>query len=67
MTTRDLSTTCLTHRVRGECLEVPDLQLTGGQAARLLELKAAIYAVLLERPVVAKPLRREGRGQYVRR
>jgi hypothetical protein len=67
MTTRDLPTNCLTLRVCGQCLELPDLQLTGGQAARLLELEASTCEVRLERPVVDQLLQRGRRGQYVRR
>lgn len=56
----------LASRVRGEYLEMPGLQLTQPQAARLLGVEAAACTALLERLTAEAFLRRGGRGQYVR-
>lgn len=53
-------------RITSEYLEMPGLQLTAAQAARLLGIAPGDCVALLEELVAAGFLRRGARGHYVR-
>jgi hypothetical protein len=63
---RDPAADALACRVRGAYLEMPGLQLTSSQAARLLGLEPGACAVLLDRLMAEGFLRQSTRGRYVR-
>jgi DNA-binding IclR family transcriptional regulator len=52
-------------RIRGECRDMPGLQLTPLEAARLLGVDAAACSLLLDQLTHAGFLRRRERGRYV--
>jgi len=54
----------LLHRIKSEYREMPGMQLTGLQAARLLGIDPVICAVLLDRLIAAGYLRCHARGRY---
>ena len=58
--------TGLLHRIRSEFLEMPGLQLTTAQAARLWALDRLTSERLLDGLTQAGFLFRNGRGAYVR-
>jgi hypothetical protein len=63
---RDPVADALACRVRGAYLEMPGLQLTPSQAARLPGLEPGACSVLLDRLIAEGLLRQSTRGHYVR-
>ncbi len=55
----------LLGRIESEYREMPGLQLTAPQAARLLSIQVQVCALLLDRLIDAGVLRRGQRGHYV--
>ena len=66
MTRRDPAADALARRVRGAYLEMPGLQLTPSQAARLLGLEPGACAARLDRLIAEGFLQQSTRGHYVR-
>jgi len=58
-------TDVLLRRIQGEYSEMPGLQLTVGQAARLLGIDRALCELLLDQLAGVGFLRRRDRGHYV--
>lgn len=56
----------LAARLRSEFLEMPGLQLTSAQAARLFELEPSLCEALLNRLVIDGVLSRMPDGRYCR-
>ena len=55
----------LVARIRGECLEMPGLQLTFAQACRLWQLDAPACEMLLEQLVRETFFRKTPDGAYI--
>lgn len=64
-TTATGRTDLLLHRIQGEYSEMPGLQLTVGQAARLLGIDRTLCESLLDHLAGVGFLRRRDRGHYV--
>jgi len=64
-TTATGSTDILLRRIQGEYSEMPGLQLTVGQAARLLGIDRALCGLLLDHLAGVGFLRRRDHGRYV--